>query len=237
MNLLLLSPEDFSDGTTVMIADRRFQHLKKILRLQVGQSLRVGLLDGPLGRGTLLALDKQHAVLTVQLDQPAPPPATGTVILGLPRPLMLKRILQAITSLGVKDIHFIHSDRVEKSYWHSSDLEESVIHQQLLLGLEQSMDTRLPRVTFHRHFRPFVQEHLSGITSGKQALLAHPGNYPPCPANLAGPFVLAMGPEGGFTDTEVAHFASREFHPIQIGQRILRVETAVSVLLGKLLPC
>ena len=68
------------------------------------------------------------------------------LLLALPRPKMLKRVLQSVTSLGVKQLYLLNSYRVEKSYWGSPLLQADKLQEQLLLGLEQACDTILPQV-------------------------------------------------------------------------------------------
>ena len=68
----------------------------------------------------------------------------------------------------------------------------------------------------------------------QQKIIAHPGNYPKATPLTAQPSVLAIGPEGGFTPEEVDTFLNNQFSAVQLGDRILRVETAVPVLLAKL---
>lgn len=236
MNLLLLHPDDFKKTDEVQLSDRRFEHLNKIVKPKIDQLLDVGLLNGKTGIGRIIEIDSQSITLAITLDKNPPAPAPVTLMLALPRPLMLKRILQTITAMGIKQVHLINSQRVEKSYWNSSDLADDVIHHQLILGLEQACDTALPEIYFHKHFKSFVTNELPDLIQGKQALLAHPGNYPACPANTQQRTVLAVGPEGGFIDTEIDLFISAGFQVIQIGERPLRVEAAVTALLGRLLP-
>jgi len=45
---------------------------------------------------------------------------------------------------------------------------------------------------------------------------------------------LAIGPEGGFIAEEIASLAKVGFQPVVLGPRILRVETAVAAILGRL---
>lgn len=237
MNLLLLTAEDFVSSGRAEIRGRRLQHLNKILRASAGQNLVAGMLNGNKGQAVISSINKSVAILDVTLMEEPPPPFPCTLILALPRPLMVKRILQSVTSLGIKEIHLIQSEKVEKSYWNSSDLAEEVLHDQLILGLEQGVDTQLPKVFLHPQFKTFCHESLSTIASNKKSFLLHPGDYEPCPANMTDACVLALGPEGGFTTKEVDTFLSYHFKPVQLGARVLRVETAVSVALGKLLPC
>ncbi len=235
MNLLLLTPEDFINKETLRISDRRSEHLRKILKVSPGQKITAGMINGSLGVATIMAIEQKSICLSFVAEREPPAPFCCTLILALPRPLMLKRILQSVTSLGVKDIHLIQTEAVEKSYWNSSDLSDTTIQQQLLLGLEQSIDTRIPSVTLHRHFKTFTSQVLPNLAKDAYALIAHPGEHMPCPANKHEPTVLAIGPEGGFTTKEIDIFTQHGFSKVQIGPRILRVETAVNVLLGKLL--
>lgn len=235
MNLLLLHPDDFSTATEVTISDRRFEHLKKIIRAEQGQTIAVGALNGKCGTGKITHIDKRSATLTVTLERNPPSPSNITLLLALPRPLMLKRILQTVTAMGIKDIYLFNSQRVEKSYWHSSDLDKAVLQHQLVLGLEQSGDTVLPNIYFQKNFKNFIVQDLGNIIHNKQALLADIGDYPSCPANLSTATVLAVGPEGGFIDDEVHAFCSAGFQAVQLGPRPLRVEAAVTALLGRLL--
>jgi len=236
MNLLLLYPDDFTKGTEVLLTDRRFDHLKKIIKPKPGQTLDVGLLNGKIGSGTINRIDNQAVTLTVAFNKNPPAPTPLTLILALPRPLMLKRILQTVTTFGVKNIHLINTQRVEKSYWNSSDLAEDVIQHQLILGLEQARDTVLPEIYFHQHFKSFIQNEAPGIIKGNQGLLAHLGNYPPCPIHQGQHIVLAVGPEGGFIGEETEQFIKSGFHPVQLGERPLRVEAAVTAFIGRMLP-
>ena len=57
MNIVLLRPADWIDDETVVLDDRRHQHIVTVLKSQPGQVLRVGALGGLRGSGTILAID------------------------------------------------------------------------------------------------------------------------------------------------------------------------------------
>jgi RsmE family RNA methyltransferase len=234
MNLLLLFPADFYEKTRVRLNGRRVVHLQKILKAVPGSILKAGLINGSIGKAIVLAIDSNTAELEVNLEQQAPPALPVTVILALPRPKVLRRVIRNITVLGVKHIHLINSWRVEKSYWQTPWLENSAIEEQLLLGLEQGSDTRLPQVLIKKRFKPFVEDELGHIIANTQPLVAHPSGGLPCPMGLNKPTTLAIGPEGGFIDYEVEKLEEVGFQSITLGNRILRVETAIPVLLSKL---
>ncbi|MBV1787118.1 16S rRNA (uracil(1498)-N(3))-methyltransferase [Marinobacterium sp. D7] len=236
MNLILLTPADFVADDRVILRDRRLTHMLEVHQPAVGDTLRVGMLNGEIGQGELLSLDGSSAELSVRFDQAPPSALPMSLILALPRPKMLKRTLQSVASMGAKDIWLINSYRVDKSYWGSPLLSDEAIHEQLLLGLEQAGDTQLPQVHLRKRFKPFVEDELPALATGKRALLAHPYNAEPCPAPSDEPTLLAVGPEGGFIQYEVNKLIEAGLSPIHLGPRILRVETAVPVLLAKLFP-
>ena len=234
MNLILLQNDDFISTDRVRLTGRRLEHVKKIHRAIIGDELRVGRINGRLGRGKIIALSDQSLELDVVLDQLPPSPLPITLILALPRPKMLKRVLQSVSSLGVKEIYLLNSYRVDKSFWSSPLLTAEKLQEQLLLGLEQARDTIVPRVTLCPRFKPFVEDDLPTVAAGSVAFVAHPGVETVCPHALDEKITLAIGPEGGFIPYEVDKLQECGFVPVSLGERILRVETAVPVLLSRL---
>ncbi|SER93017.1 MULTISPECIES: 16S rRNA (uracil(1498)-N(3))-methyltransferase [Halopseudomonas] len=234
MNLLLLEEQDFIAPQQVRLSGRRLQHMLEIQQVAVGDSLRVGEVNGLMGKGTVLALDQQQAELQINLTQPPPAKLPLTLLLAMPRPKMFRRILQHCATLGVAEIILLNSYRVEKSFWQTPFLQPEVIRENLLLGLEQARDTVLPSVRIEKRFKPFVEDQLPALVAGTTGLVAHPGDFPACPRALAGPVTLAIGPEGGWIPYEVDKLCAAGLQPVQLGERILRVETAVTALLARL---
>lgn len=236
MNLILLYTSDFISPHRVRLDGRRLRHMQEVHRGQVGESFRVGVLNGLIGQGTLIHLDQNSAELEVRLNQAPPPPLPLRLVLALPRPKMLKRCIETIATLGVKELWLINSYRVDKSYWSTPLLQPERMREHLLLGLEQAGDTRLPRVEIRKRFKPFVEDELPALARNTRALVAHPYNAAPCPAPVDTPTTLAIGPEGGFIAYEVEKLEQAGLQAIHLGPRILRVETAVPALLSRLFP-
>lgn len=101
------------------------------------------------------------------------------------------------------------------------------------LGLEQAVDTILPEVILRKRFKPFVEDELPGLIKGTTPFLAHPANGERSPTKELKKATLIIGPEGGFIPYEVDHFAELGIASLSLGDRILRVETAVHVALTK----
>ncbi|KJS04757.1 MAG: 16S rRNA methyltransferase [Gammaproteobacteria bacterium BRH_c0] len=231
---LLLFPPAANDNGIVVVSGRQCAHLKDQLKVALGDSVRVGEIGGSMGNGEVVAMAGDTISLKVELTAIPPPPLPLRLILSLPRPKMLRRILQTVASLGIVELHLINSFRVEKSYWQTPWLEATALEEQLLLGLEQCCDTTLPRVYQHKRFKPFVEDLLPGIVAGTRPLLAHPYCQTSCPVAVNEPLTLAIGPEGGFIPYEVEKLIQCGFEPVTLGTRILRVETAIPVLVSRL---
>lgn len=234
MNLLLLEDGDFVAADRALLSGRRLKHLHEVHRAAVGDSLRVGRLNGLIGTGQLLRLDAEQAELSIELDQSAPGKLPLTLLLALPRPKMLRRVLQTISAMGVPRVVLLNSYRVEKSFWQTPFLEPAAIREQLILGLEQARDTVLPEIIIEKRFKPFVEDRLPELAAGSLGLIGHPGAYPACPRAVDQAVTLAIGPEGGWIPYEVEMLQEAGLQPVQLGERILRVETAVTALLARL---
>ncbi|MFT5700901.1 MAG: 16S rRNA (uracil1498-N3)-methyltransferase [Desulforhopalus sp.] len=236
MNIILVQAEEIQ-GNCVQLSDHRAEHIVKVLRSDVGGRVKIGCIDGPLGTGDIVSIKKKYPfVVQLKVDlanDPRPEPDLD-LILALPRPIMLKRILSQVTALGVGTIHLVNAKRVEKSFWGASILEPREYRAHLLQGLEQAVDSRVPKVEIHDKFKPFAEDYLPTIISDYGNLIcAHPtGNMKlgEVITERAGRVMLAIGPEGGWIDYEVEKFQDQQFSCCTIGDRILKVDTAVVAL-------
>ncbi len=247
MNLILLSKEDFlynhnkidSDKLTnidicVRISGRRFRHITDVHRASVGDNLIVGLKNSSCGIGKIIKVNNDYVEMDVSLKIKPPEPLPVTLVLSLPRPKVLKRVLISIASMGIKKLYLINSRKVEKSYWQSPVLSKEKIENQVTLGLEQSKDTVFPEIILKKGFKPFLEDELPDIVRNSTPLLAHPFNSIRCPGNIDKNVTLAVGPEGGFIPYEVEKFIECGFKPVNLGDRILRVETVIPALIYRL---
>jgi 16S rRNA (uracil1498-N3)-methyltransferase len=234
MNLMLLEKKDFTGPDRVMIFGPRFDHVKKVLQAKANETISCGLINGKVGTGRIISIYSDSLEMDVTLDMEPPKPLPLTLVLALPRPKMLKRIIESITSLGVKEIYLVNSWRVEKSFWQSPVLEEQSLEKYLRLGLEQSKDTIMPRIYQKRYFTKFVKEELPVIGKDSLCITAHPKTSNICPIGVNKKTSLVIGPEGGFIDLEIKTLEQSGFKTYNIGQRILRVETATTFLISRL---
>lgn len=234
MNLILLHPSDFISEEVAIIRNRRHEHLRNVLRAAAGGEVVVGIVNGKIGRAAVVRVGEDESELAVDLFDDPPPPLPLTLVVALPRPKVLNRVIASATSLGVKNLWFINAWKVEKSYWKSPRLSPENLMLQSVLGLEQAKDTRLPEIRTARFFRTFIEEELPAIAADSLRLFAHPGAEIDAPRALTQRATLVIGPEGGFSADEVASLERAGFAGISLGSRILHTETAVATLIGRL---
>jgi RsmE family RNA methyltransferase len=235
VNLVLLDPGEILADGTARLGGRRAAHALDVLRAVPGARVRAGVVGGRMGEAEVLSASGGELVLRPVLDRDPPPPSPVALLLALPRPKVLRRVLQSAAAMGVKSIALVGSWRVEKSYFASPVLAPEAIRAELLLGLEQGRDTTLPAVAVHRFFKPFVEDELDRAFPATTRLLAHPGGAAPLEALApAGDrAALAVGPEGGWTAYEAGELRRRGFAPFSLGPRALRVDAAVPFAIGQ----
>jgi 16S rRNA (uracil1498-N3)-methyltransferase len=244
LNCILLpkNTKSISDPTQVT-------HVKEILKSKVGDSLTIGEIGGYIGKATIAQINNNEVLLSdVTLDKKPPAKLDLTVILALPRPKVLRRLIMDMTSLGVNKLIIVNSYRSQKSYWQSPLLNR--IDEFVFEGLQQAIDTVPMVVELQKYFKPFVEDDFPALLVDKNghqeksnAVIAHPYatqswktylNVAKCKTTNEDnmPKVLCIGAEGGWIDYEVDLLCLHGCTAVSLGERILRTETVVNVLLG-----
>ncbi len=238
MNLVIIKKTDFIsfDNNVIQLKGRRFQHIQNIHNAKKGDFLKVGLLNGKIGSGKVENIEAHSIEMSVSFSKDPPKPIPVILIIALPRPKTLKKVLPCIVAMGVKIIYLINSWRVEKSYWKSPVLSSISLKELCILGLEQAGDTTMPVIEQKSLFKPFVEDEIPDIVKDTLALVPHPPATTTLPRNLrdSTKVSLAIGPEGGFIDYEVNLLEKHGFKAGSLGKRILRVEHVVPAILGRL---
>lgn len=241
MNLVIVREQELTPGNRVSLADDRARHILRVLRVGIGSTVRIGLLDGPLGQGTVVEIEDGRAVLSCAFEETAPEAPRLDLLLALPRPKVLHRLWAQLAALGLGRIVLVNAARVERCYFDSHVLDPGVFTARLIEGLQQARDTRLPQVLVRRRFKPFVEDELDSIFPAGLRLVADPGGrrrlgdfFPPAVAEPPPRVALAVGPEGGWTPYELEMLQGRGFSAAGMGRRILRTDTACIGLLSVL---
>lgn len=236
MNRILVEKEEIRPDGTVSLTDNRAEHIRTILHGTVGQELRTGEVNGLIGTSRIESITGQEVVISVFHTQKAIEPWID-LLLAMPRPKVMKRLWPQLATLGVRRLFLLEAEKVEKCYFGCRTLVNQNYRSILIEGLMQGGTSRLPEVTVIRKMHSFFRKEFDTLFQKQSVrLIAHPSenNKPtPLPTILPGQIpALAIGPEGGWTDDEVALFCSHGFSPFSLGCRILKTETACVGLLS-----
>lgn len=172
-----------------------------------------------------------------------------SLLLALPRPLQLQRLLPMVAQLGVENLILTNARKVPKDYFGSHLFRKpSVLRGLLVEGLSQSGDVRLPRVTVSKRLKIFLEDELDELfpRSQYERIIAHPQRKDETGrmtrmsdikvnATDGSPrrILLAVGPEGGWEEPyELDMFQKLGFKRITLGTRVLRTDVAVVSLLA-----
>ena len=233
MNIVLFKQNEVINSI-VTFSDYRFDHITTILKKEIGDYLKVGILNGKLGIGKIVEKDGTSISLKVELTDNPPAKLPVTLIVALPRPNTFKKILHTITVMGVKEVYFIKTNKVEKSFWSSPVLKESKVNNIILDGLMQAKDTIVPNIHFRKLFKPFIEDELPVICKNSNPIIFHPSDDgEKLKVDNSSEYVYLIGPEGGFTEYEVDKVTQVvSAKKVAMGERIMRVEQAIGTVLG-----
>jgi RsmE family RNA methyltransferase len=232
VNLILFEPPELT--VPLPRTDPRAEHILKVLRRQIGETFDVGLVDGPLGKGTLAGLSADALTLAFTWGPPPPPADPITLLLGLPRPQTARDILRDATTLGVGALHFVATERSDPNYAAATLWNSGEWRRHALAGAAQAFATRLPAVTSDRTLATALAAlpTPTAATEAGHARLAldnYEATAPLSECHLIGDtsIVLALGPERGWGPADRAALRAHGFTLVHLGPRVLRSETAV----------
>jgi 16S rRNA (uracil1498-N3)-methyltransferase len=209
--------------------------IRNILKAEPGKILKTGTLNGRSGTSTVVAISPEEVVLQSSHTVDSPEPWFD-LILASPRPLVLKRLWPQLAAFGARKIILVNASKVEKFYFSSQWVEESSVRPLLIEGAVQAGLTHIPEFSVKMQFKIFMEDELDLMFPESRRLLAHPGVatrldsvydksvYP----------LIAIGPEGGWTDYELNMFSEHRFSRFSLGERILRSDTACISLISVL---
>ena len=277
MNRILFEKDEIVNGVATFGGERA-EHVMNVLHGEVGQVLKTGEVNGPIGTSEITAVKGEAASsplgengysITVRCTHMQESLAPWVdLILAPPRPRVMKRLLPQLAMMGVGRIFLVGAKKVEKDFWGATLLKPENYRPLLIDGLMQAGTSILPTLEMRRNFRKFVKEELDALWPSAKRIVAHPygagedlrretedlrgletGDGRRCLRSfVSGPsghssfvlspfprLLLAVGPEGGWTDEEVALLEEHGFARYSLGSRILRTDTATIALLAQLM--
>lgn len=233
MNRILFEKDEISGGIA-KCGGARAEHILNVLHGEVGQRLKTGEIGGKVGTGEIISVLPGGEVEIAVCHDEEGLPSWVDVVMAPPRPRVMKRLLPQLAALGAGRIVLVGAKKVEKDFWGATLLREENWRPLFIDGLMQSGTSELPVLETRRNFRRFLIEELDALFPSRNRVVAHPYGAQAAAEDAPGRLLLAIGPEGGWTDEEVELMESRGFSRYSLGQRILRTDTATVALLSKL---
>jgi 16S rRNA (uracil1498-N3)-methyltransferase len=230
VNLILFESHELT--APLARADRRAVHVLDVLRRAPGDSFDVGLLNGPRGRATLLAVDPTTLTLSFTWNPPSAPRAELALIIGLPRPQTARDILRDATTLGATALHFVRTEKGEASYAQSTLWSSGEWRRHVIAGAEQAFDPRIPVVM---HGQTLAEAMASLPRPATCIALDNYESASPlgeCELAREKSMALAFGAERGWSAAERELLRREGFAFVHLGSRVLRTETAVVAALS-----
>lgn len=253
MNRILFAKNEMVDGRAVF-SDERAEHVLNVLHGTVGKVLKTGEIDGLAGTSTIVEIRNLHErepgsaqrgngllageiVVECNHSEKSAEPWID-LILAPPRPRVMKRLLPQLAAMGVGNIVLVGAEKVEKAFWGAQLVKEDVYRPLLVDGLMQCGTTILPTIRIEKNFRRYAESRMDEEFADHLKIVAHPPKdgapSVSCSCQPARP-VVAIGPEGGWTDDEVNLLESRGFSRYSLGSRILRTDTATIAVIAQLM--
>ncbi len=236
MNIILF--DSLPENSVIPGSDERAKHIVQILKLSVGDSFRMGIMNQSEGDATVVAIGPDGVEFSYEPKE-VPRLYPVTLLCAQVRPICMKRILREAVSLGVERIVLCGSDTGEKSYLSSNLYKTGEYKEYLLDGAMQSCHAGMPEVLFTNTADGAIKRISELCPEADLVMLDNVvGSVPLSQAEIGKQAVLAIGPERGWSDRERALFRRSGYRPMLLGSRILRTETAcsagVAVLLSRL---
>ncbi|MDR0910040.1 MAG: RsmE family RNA methyltransferase [Spirochaetaceae bacterium] len=248
MNIILFTQDEIDKP--LPRHDRRTEHLIKVLHKKAGDTFKAGLLGGNTGQGCITGIDGDGSVhCALRLDEKPPQKMLLSIALGFPRQIQLRRILRALSSMGIPEINLLSCDLGEKSYRDTKLLQDGGAEVAMREGLEQARDTVMPVLRVWDSVDLFISSRK--FASQTSDAKAQRGNLVPleiCADNAEGcaslssvqlsrgqSVLLAVGPERGWSERERGLFDAGGYLRCSFGERAMSTETACIALSAVLL--
>jgi len=288
-----------NESSTVVVrlrqSDARFEHLRQVLKkTNKGDEFKATILNERLATGRILSYDDddERSVLieilsTKEEEAKEEKMVTVSLILAMPRPKVLRRLLSVFAQFGVENVHMFSAEKTERCYFQSEVLTEDVLVREFTRGVEQNaLDFKFPNASKCRNLNAVLEallssgdeegrkgreENIAKRVNGKKGanfewllrsmrdeeegeggeerrrinLLAHPSSASVSVTEALAQeksaistnrveILLAVGPEGGWSEEEVRTFETFDFVNVGLGNRVFTTDVATIALLSSI---
>ena len=287
-----------NESSTVLVrlrqSDARFEHLRQVLKkANKGDEFKATILNERLATGRILSYDDDERSVLIEIlstkeeEEKEEKMVTVSLLLAMPRPKVLRRLLSVFAQFGVENVHMFSAEKTERCYFQSEVLTEDVLVREFTRGVEQNaLDFKFPNASKCRNLNAVLEallssgdeegrkgreENIAKRVNGKKGanfewllrsmrdeeegeggeerrrinLLAHPSSASVSVTEALAQeksaistnrveILLAVGPEGGWSEEEVRTFETFDFVNVGLGNRVFTTDVATIALLSSI---
>jgi 16S rRNA (uracil1498-N3)-methyltransferase len=205
------------------LPEQESQHCIRVLRKQVGDEIDITDGKGHFYKAQIAeAHPKQCKVTIIETVQPILPWKNNIEIAIAPTKNLdrMEWFAEKATEIGINKISFLKTRFSERK-----EMKTERIHKILVAAMKQSEKAALPELQEMTDFKNFIRQNFDG-----QKFIAHcyPGEKPLLSRayHKGENALILIGPEGDFSEEEVALAIRNGFQAISLGESRLRTETA-----------
>jgi len=215
-------------------------HAVRVMRVNLGDSIELFDGQGHQATAVIAHVAKRQCLCRVEsvamIDRE--PSARLTMAIALPKPDRAKEMVERLTEIGVHRIEPIVFERTQRAPGDNliEKLQRVVIEACKQSGRNHLMPIS-PAVTFGQWITEYRQAEMvdrvayvampSGTPTPIDPIRSDPTTQPECS--------VVIGPEGGLTESELQDCLDASIAPVDLGKRILRIETAACVIASRIL--
>ncbi|MCR4667730.1 MAG: 16S rRNA (uracil(1498)-N(3))-methyltransferase [Desulfovibrio sp.] len=225
-----LAPDKW--GESVTLDESESNHLARVLRLREHET--VALLDGSGRTGVfeITGITKKYCTLKRLGEERQPEPVSKAVMaLALSKAVRRGFFMEKAVELGAHAVWLFQGETSQGKI--AADMAEG-FRRQMIAGAKQCRNPWIPEIRLFpkglRELLPAVDDIPNRILpwelQGQESMI-RPGHL-----GKAGKTIYVIGPEGGFSDAELALLDTWHFQRVSLGPRVLRCETAAVLTLG-----
>ena len=212
--------------TNPEMSDTESQHCARVLRMKEGDSLFITDGKGYFYRAQLLQANPKSCIVAIEEELPQPKEWNFNLHIAFAPTKKLDRIewfVEKATEIGIDRFTPLNCRYSERKHINATRLEKIMVS-----AMKQSQKCRLPQFDEMIKFNEFIKQPFQG-----QKFIAHCYDLPKqslsqiCEKNTD--TLILIGPEGDFSEKEVAKSIEHGFTPISLGESRLRTETAALV--------
>ena len=176
MNSLIVFPEEMKDAQLAILSGARAKEVLKLHELRPGIKIAASLLGHLRGKALVSEVSGEQVILQCEFINAPPKRQAIEIILAIPRPQTIKKVLNFCAVAGLEAVNFVLAENTQKSYLQSKSLKEEEIKRQIVLGLEQAYDCIPPRVAIFHRLKDFLDLRIASTRDHNCLRLIAQGN-------------------------------------------------------------